>query len=59
MSRIGEMIAERQQQTEEFKARKTAEREELSELGDAAIRAVTQQPEAYLRVRPASARSNG
>ena len=49
MSNIGAIIAEQSRQTEEFKVRKTAEREELSEMGDAAIRSVTQEPESYLR----------
>jgi len=48
MSNIGAIIAERTKQTEEYKARKSAEREELSEMGDDAIRSVTQKPEAYL-----------
>lgn len=48
MSNIGSLIAEQTKQTEEFKARKTAEREELSEMTDTAIGNITQEPEAYL-----------
>jgi len=48
MSTIGALIAEQTKQTEEFKARKTAEREELSEMTDTAIGNITQEPEAYL-----------
>jgi len=48
MSTIGTLIAEQAKQTEEFKARKTAEREELSEMTDTAISNITQEPEAYL-----------
>ena len=48
MSTIGTLIAEQTKQTEEFKARKTAEREELSEMTDTAIGNITQEPEAYL-----------
>ena len=49
MSNIGTLIAEQNRETEDFKARKAAEREELVELSDAATRSVTQEPEAYLR----------
>lgn len=49
MSSIGALITEKNQQTEEFKQQKAAERQELSEMATAAIRAATGQPEAYLR----------
>ena len=49
MSSIGALITEKNQQTEEFKQQKAAERQELSEMAAAAIRAATGQPEAYLR----------
>ena len=49
MSIIGSLVAEQKQQTEDFKARKAAEREELSEMTDTAIGNITQEPEAYLR----------
>ena len=48
MSNIGSLIAEQTRQTEEFKARKSAEREELSKMTDTAIGSITQEPEAYL-----------
>ena len=48
MSNIGSLVAEQTRQTEEFKARKSAEREELSKMTDAGITGITQEPEAYL-----------
>ena len=48
MSNIGSLVAEQTRQTEEFKARKSAEREELSKMTDAGITSITQEPEAYL-----------
>lgn len=48
MSNIGSLVAEQTRQTEEFKARKSAEREELSKMTDAGITGITQELEAYL-----------
>ncbi|MCR5826280.1 MAG: hypothetical protein K6G54_06920 [Oscillospiraceae bacterium] len=55
MSDIGKLIAEQTRQVEDFKARKSAEREELSSLSDAAIERVTQDPDAYLHYLDAQA----
>lgn len=56
---FGAIIEKKKQDTENFKQQKAAEREELSAMGDAAIRAVTQQPEAYLHYLDVQANNPG
>lgn len=48
MSKLDTFIQEKQQRTEEWKAQKTAEREDLNTMSDQIIVAVTQEPDAYL-----------
>lgn len=42
------MIQQKQQRDEDWKAKKTAEREELGQLSDDAVMRVTSEPDAYL-----------
>lgn len=49
MSKLDMLIQQKQQRDEEWKAKKTAEREELSQLSDGAVLNATTSPEAYLR----------
>ncbi len=48
MSKLDGFIQEKQQRTEDWKARKEAEREEINFMSDDGIMSVTTQPEAYL-----------
>lgn len=48
MSKLDAFIQEKQQKSEEWKAQKTAEREELNDLADSAILTATMEPNAYL-----------
>lgn len=48
MSKLDTFIQEKQQRSEEWKAQKTAEREELNDLTDSAILTATMEPNAYL-----------
>lgn len=48
MSKLDSFIQEKQQRSEEWKAQKTAERDELNAWSDNAILSVTMEPNAYL-----------
>ena len=48
MARLEDLIQQKQQRDEDWKAKKTAEREELSQLSDDAVMRVTSEPDAYL-----------
>ena len=48
MAKLDDLIQQKQQRDEDWKAKKTAEREELSQLSDDAVMRVTSEPEAYL-----------
>ena len=48
MARLEDLIQQKQQRDEDWKAKKTAEREELSQLSDDAVIRVTSEPDAYL-----------
>ena len=48
MAKLDDLIQQKQQRDEDWKARKTAEREELSQLSDDAVQRVTSEPSAYL-----------
>lgn len=48
MSKLDMLIQQKQQRDEDWKAKKTAEREELSQLSDDAVLNTTTDPEAYL-----------
>ena len=49
MSKLDGFIQEKQQRSEDWKAHKEAEREEINRMSDESIMQVTQQPQAYLR----------
>lgn len=49
MAKLDDLIQQKQQRDEDWKAKKTAEREELSQLSDDAVMRVTSEPNAYLR----------
>ena len=46
--KLDDLIQQKQQRDEDWKAKKTAEREELSQLSDDAVMRVTSEPNAYL-----------
>ena len=48
MARLEDLIQQKQQRDEDWKAKKTAEREELSQLSDDVVMRVTSEPDAYL-----------
>ena len=48
MAKLDDLIRQKQQRDEDWKAKKTAEREELSQLSDDAVMRVTSEPNAYL-----------
>ena len=48
MSKLDAFIQEKQQRSEEWKAQKTAERDELNAWSDNAILTATMEPNAYL-----------
>ena len=48
MAKLDDLIQQKQQRDEDWKAKKTAEREELSQLSDDAVMRVTSEPSAYL-----------
>ena len=48
MAKLDDLIQQKQQRDEDWKAKKTAEREELSQLSDNAVMRVTSEPDAYL-----------
>lgn len=48
MARLEDLIQQKQQRDEDWKAAKAAEREELSQLSDDAVMRVTSEPDAYL-----------
>jgi len=48
MAKLDDLIQQKQQRDEDWKAKKTAEREELSQLSDDAVMHVTSEPGAYL-----------
>lgn len=49
MSKLDGFIQEKQQRTEDWKAQKEAEREEMNLMSEDGVMTVTEQPEAYLR----------
>ena len=49
MAKLDDLIQQKQQRDEDWKAAKAAEREELSQLSDDAVMRVTSEPNAYLR----------
>ena len=49
MAKLDDLIQQKQQRDEDWKAKKTAEREELRQLSDDAVMRVTSEPNAYLR----------
>ena len=48
MAKLDDLIQQKQQRDEDWKAKKTAEREELGQLSDDAVMRVTSEPGAYL-----------
>lgn len=48
MAKLDDLIQQKQQRDEDWKAKKTAEREELGQLSDDAVMHVTSKPGAYL-----------
>ena len=48
MAKLDDLIQQKQQRDEDWKAKKTAEREELGQLSDDAVMQVTSEPGAYL-----------
>jgi len=48
MAKLDDLIQQKQQRDEDWKAKKTAEREELGQLSDDAVMHVTSEPGAYL-----------
>ena len=48
MAKLDDLIQQKQQRDEDWKAKKTAEREELSQLSDDVVMRVTSEPSAYL-----------
>ena len=48
MAKLDDLIRQKQQRDEDWKAKKTVEREELSQLSDDAVMRVTSEPNAYL-----------
>ena len=48
MAKLDDLIQQKQQRDEDWKAKKTAEREELGQLSDDAVMRVTNEPGAYL-----------
>ena len=48
MAKLDDLIQQKQQRDEDWKAKKTAEREELGQLSDDAVMRVTSEPDAYL-----------
>ena len=48
MAKLDDLIQQKQQRDEDWKAKKTAEREELGQLADDAVMHVTSEPGAYL-----------
>ena len=55
MAKLDDLIQQKQQRDEDWKAKKTAEREELSQLSDDAVMHITSEPDAYLRYLDAQA----
>lgn len=49
MAKLDELIQQKQQRDEDWKAKKAAEREELSQLSDDAVLRVTSEPKEYLQ----------
>ena len=52
MAKLDDLIQQKQQRDEDWKAKKTAEREELGQLSDDAVMHVTSEPGAYLTALP-------
>jgi len=50
MAKLDDLIQQKQQRDEDWKAKKTAEREELGQLSDDAVMHVTSEPSAYLHI---------
>ena len=50
MAKLDDLIQQKQQRDEDWKAKKTAEREELGQLSDDAVMHVTSEPGAYLTI---------
>ena len=50
MAKLDDLIQQKQQRDEDWKAKKTAEREELGQLSDDAVMRVTSEPGAYLHL---------
>ena len=48
MAKLDDLIQQKQQRDEDWKAKKTAEREDLGQLSDDAVMRVTSEPGAYL-----------
>ena len=48
MAKLDDLIQQKQQRDEDWKAKKTAEREKLGQLSDDAVMHVTSEPGAYL-----------
>lgn len=48
MAKLDDLIQQKQQRDEDWKAKKTAEREELGQLSDDAVMRVTSEPGTYL-----------
>ena len=48
MAKLDDLIQQKQQRDKDWKAKKTAEREELGQLSDDAVMRVTSEPDAYL-----------
>ena len=65
MAKLDDLIQQKQQRDEDWKAKKTAEREELGQLSDDAVMHVTSEPGAYLHyldtqaINPRYSASNG
>ena len=57
MAKLDDLIQQKQQRDEDWKAKKTAEREELGQLSDDAVMHVTSEPGAYLHYLNTQARS--
>ena len=47
MAKLDDLIQQKQQRDDDWKAKKTAEREELGQLSDDAVMHVTSEPGAY------------
>ena len=65
MAKLDDLIQQKQQRDEDWKAKKTAEREELGQLSDDAVMHVASEPGAYLHyldtqaINPRYSESNG